>query len=102
MAYSLAPQSEWQTYGGRDRHSYHAPISGGNRSVHGSPGTYMIDPLTNDRGRHIGYRVLFCDAGGDLTAQGKQTGLYAQVAPRVTLPAARKAVREHFAQNFSA
>jgi hypothetical protein len=105
--YTLAKFRDWQTYGagtwhGRERHSCHAPVSGGGVSVHGSPGTYMVDPVADSKGRHRGYRVLFCDAGGDLAAAGLQRGLYAEVAGPVTLPVARRAVREHFERTFGA
>lgn len=107
MPYTLAPQSEWSTYAGGtcaapDRYSYHAPISGGNVSSHGSPGTYMVDPSQDGRGRHRGYHVMFCDAGGDLIAAGKQSGLYRNVTERpVTLPEARRMVKADFAKYFA-
>lgn len=105
--HTLPKVADWQTYGGGTsaapgRYSYHAPISGGKLSAHGSPGTYMIDPISSDRGKHLGYRVLFCDAGGELSARGAQRGLYSDlIGYPVTLPKARKRVQEHFATHFT-
>lgn len=105
MPYALPPTAEWQTYAGGTgspgRHSYHAPISGGTLSAHGSPGTYMIDPVASPKGRHMGYHVLFCDAGGDLLSRGIQAGLYAVVSNLSSLPAARRAVKDHFFRTFA-
>jgi hypothetical protein len=106
-ARTIPPFSKWQTYGGGTsspaRHSYHVPVSGGPVSVHGSPGMYMVDPVFSATGRYLGYRVLFCDAGGELISRGAQLSLYRDVTAKlVTLPEARRAVREDFERHFTA
>lgn len=94
----------WQTYAGGtsspSRYSYHVPVSGGPVSVHGSPGMYMVDPVAWPSGKHRGYRVLFCDAGGELISRGVQGGLYREICGPVTLPEARRAVAQDFALHF--
>jgi hypothetical protein len=83
---------KWSTFAGgtsaaEGKHGY---------DTHLSVGTYSIQPVTTQYGRHAGYLVHFINDKGVLVG-----GLWQQIGKFHSPNAAKKASREHFEKHFS-
>lgn len=96
IASALIPSiGEWHMHAGGtgspDKHGY---------TLHPPEGSYYIDPVSNQHGRHIGYVCRFAATGGKGAGANRHSGLWHDIGMFKTPASAVKAAKIFHASAF--